>query len=216
MTNVDLGQVIRAADEDAFWALRAKAIQSYANLEQSLFRLFTTLTEMDEELSSIVFVRLTSAHARNSVIEKLFQKKHGTDFNLFRNSLIDQLQPINVERNEIVHWNTVTRASGRGFEALVLMPPGKWATDSVMRDSDALAAFLLKCKFYGRLINMFTMVVMHPEFSIPDADRMTWLSIFSQPIRYPPPMDHPLFPKPEEQQMSSQAIVLEEAKLPRL
>jgi hypothetical protein len=35
---IDLGEALRKSAEDDFWAIRGKAIQAYANLEQSSYR----------------------------------------------------------------------------------------------------------------------------------------------------------------------------------
>ena len=62
---------------------------------------------MKLDVAQIIFVKITSADSRNKILAKLFKKKFGIDFNLFRNSLFDQLRSMDIERNEIVHWNVI-------------------------------------------------------------------------------------------------------------
>jgi hypothetical protein len=100
--------------QDAFWATRGHAIQAYAQLEQSLFRLFAHLTGLDHQPAGTIFFKITSSAARNAIIEKLFKQKLRDEFNLFRNSLITQIRPIDIQRNEIVHWNATN----------IIFPPG--------------------------------------------------------------------------------------------
>ena len=87
---IDLGEVVHRAAYDEMWPLRGQAIQAYASLEQSLFGLFALLTGMDRPIAGIVFFKITNAQARNSIIEKLFQKWYGNEFSLFRNSLMNR------------------------------------------------------------------------------------------------------------------------------
>ena len=88
MATIQLEDAIKLAATDEFWALRGKAIQGYANLEQALAMLFAILAGTDSDTANIIFFKITNADARNKIIEKLFQKKLGDQHNLFRNSLI--------------------------------------------------------------------------------------------------------------------------------
>jgi hypothetical protein len=202
---IDLGEASRKSAEDDFWAIRGLAIQAYANLEQSLAQLFTGLAEMKMDIAQIVFFKITSADSRNKIIAKLFKRKFKSDFNLFRNSLLDQLRPIDIERNAIVHWNVVNEvgldAEGKTTSVPKLMPPTFWIRDSntpEMRKNDLLA-FITKCDFYSRLLNMFCMTtgLIALSVPIPEADKKPWLDIFAQPIVYPPRATHPLSPTPQ-------------------
>jgi hypothetical protein len=104
-------------DYDKLWAARAKAIQEYASLEQSLCSLFAYLGGIQQDIAGIIFFKITSAQARNSILERLFKKKFGDQFNLFRSSLIRRLTSIDNERNAIVHWNTAKEVrSAADFE----------------------------------------------------------------------------------------------------
>ena len=110
--NIALEEVSRVLDQDPFWAVRAKAIQCYASLEQSLCRLLASLGNMEPEVAGIIFFKISSADSRNKIIEKLFKRRHNGQYNLFINSLITQLRPVDIKRNEIVHWNTAQNISG--------------------------------------------------------------------------------------------------------
>lgn len=197
---IALEDVSTVLGQDPFWAVRAKAIQSYASLEQSLCGLLAALAEIEPEVAGIIFFKISSADSRNKIIEKLFHRKYQGQYNLFINSLISQLRPIDRKRNEIVHWNTSQTISGptQSDWSLSLIPPNFWAhnvdTPSIsIRD---LITFANKCSFYGRLINMFWLVMdpRHQEFVALTRD--TWIEIFSQSIVYPPQADHPLYTTP--------------------
>jgi hypothetical protein len=130
---ISLEVAMRKAAEDEFWEIRGKAVQAYANLEQSLCSLFGALAGVTTwEIGAIIFFRIANSHARNRIIEQLFKKKFGDRFNLFRNSLLADLTPIDQERNEIVHWNVVnivgTDEAGETTARVVLKPPAQaWA-----------------------------------------------------------------------------------------
>lgn len=212
---IDLGEVERKSAEDTFWAIRAKAIQSYANLEQALSRLFAGLSETKMDIAGIIFFRI-GARARNTILEKLFKKKFMTEFNLFRNSLFDQLGPIDAERNEIVHWNVVNQVGrdehGVPAANVTLMPPTFWSGDgnTPIKDKNALLEFTAKCNFYARLLNMFcvTTGLIAAATPISEADKGPWLDIFAQRITYPPPSTHPLFPTSPEPDNPAQSFRL--------
>jgi hypothetical protein len=74
---IDLHEAMRKGSEDEFWAIRGKAVQAYASLEQSLCRIFGQLAGSTFSVAGVIFFKITSAQARNSIIEKLFQKKFG-------------------------------------------------------------------------------------------------------------------------------------------
>jgi hypothetical protein len=107
MAIIKLEDAMKLASADEFWAIRGKAIQSYASLEQSMALLFSVVAGTDRETANIIFFKITSADSRNKIIEKLFRKKCKDDYNLFRNSLLKHLRPIDIERNEVVHCNVV-------------------------------------------------------------------------------------------------------------
>jgi hypothetical protein len=198
MANINLEDAITLASADEFWAIRGKAIQAYASLEQSLSSLFATLAETDAQTANIIFFRIHSSDARNKIIEKLFQKKFKSQYNLFRNSLIKQLGPIDRERNEVVHWNVLNRVGsdkdGKATSQLELIPPANWIFDSNMprKTSADLVAFLHKCDFYTRIINCLQAFVGRdtkaPDAAIDDMARM-----FEEAIVYPPPSGHLLY-----------------------
>lgn len=197
--NIALEEVSRVLDQDPFWAVRAKAIQSYASLEQSLCGLLASLGNIDPEVAGIIFFKISSADSRNKIIEKLFKRSHKGQYNLFINSLITQLRPIDLKRNEIVHWNTAQNVSGPSQSdwSLSLIPPNFWVRDenSPSITIQDLVAFANKCSFYSRLINMLSLVLDPRHQESAASIRETWLEVFAQPITYPPPPTHPLSQK---------------------
>jgi hypothetical protein len=106
-------------------------------------------------IAGIIFFRITS-HQRNSILDRLFKKKFGDQYSLFRNSLTEQLKPIGIARNEIVHWNTeVQIRSATDFE-VVLRSPNFWDMneDTPQKTKSDLIEFIEKCSFYSRLCNI--------------------------------------------------------------
>ena len=101
---IDQSVVSRLLEQDQIWAERGKAIQSYALLEQSLNMLFSQLSDTTESVAGTIFYKISNASARNSIIEKLLKTKYNAKFNLFWNSYLKLLRPIDLRRNEIVHW----------------------------------------------------------------------------------------------------------------
>lgn len=201
MVNIDMSKVIELAERDEFWALRGKAIQTYANLEQSFASLFSLLSGANSQASLTILFKITSSDARNKILTKLFRQKFGAQYRSFANSLFDQLRPIDIERNEIVHWNAVCQmglgTDGKEAAILYLMPPALRTADEIAaaprKDTAAILTFSAKCSFYSRLINMFYMVESTMVSTIPDDVKTPWRDIFAQPVVYPPPSGHPLF-----------------------
>ena len=147
---------------------------------------------IERDIVGIVFFEITS-HQRNFILGRLFKKKFGDQYSLFRNSLTAQLKPIDIVRNEIVHWNTeVQIGSATNFE-VVLRPPNFWDMNenTPQKTKSDLIDFIEKCSFYSRLCNMFYMT-MDTSLPMPEADKKRWLEIFAQRITYPPPPTHPL------------------------
>jgi hypothetical protein len=216
MPNIDMTKVIALAEQDEFWATRGKAIQAYANLEQSLSSLFSCLSGTSARAASTILFRISSSDSRNKILEQLFRQKFQNGFNLFRNSLFDQLRPIDLERNEIVHWNAVCQM-GLNEQAeetaeVFLMPPASLTAlgkETPTKKNKAIQVFSIKCGFYSALINMFCVmegnVTQHP---VPDDVKLPWRDIFSQPIAYPPPLEHPLFQKNEVLENHIQAFLV--------
>jgi hypothetical protein len=167
MANIDLTKIITLAESHEFWAVRGKAIQSYANLEQTLSALLSLLAGASREAAAAILFRISSSDSRNKILEKLFRQKYSTEFNRFRNSLFEQLRPLDIERNEIVHWNAVCRTGldehQKETAEVLLMPPaanaGKFAKDTPSKDVVGIRLFSAKCDFYSALINMFTALI---------------------------------------------------------
>ena len=201
---INLAEVMRKASTDDFWSARGQAVQAYATLEQSMCSIFSELAGVTREIGGVIFFRISSADARNKIVEKLFRKQFGDQFNLFRNSLIADLRPIDQERNEIVHWNVyndVRIEKGTALFKLKLRPPATWGDEILtapIKDTDDLVNFCKKCSFYSRLCNMLKLVLLSDIDMMSVAEKQPWLDIFAQPITYPPPEAHPLFPKPQE------------------
>ena len=192
--NFPLDVATTLAEGDLFWANRGKAINSYASLEQALCTLFSQVGEMKSDVAGVIFFKITNTMARNSIIEKLIGKKHGTTYNLFWNAYLRELRTIDLKRNEIVHWVAVTNVAVDSKSVLhvgvSLAPPNFWgqtATSPRIVSSDLLA-FSKKCSDFARLASMFYLATNGSMMD--SADAAPWLDIFQQPLIYPLPADH--------------------------
>src|SRR5271169_577483 len=149
---IALKEASKVLDQDPFWAVRAKAIENYASLEQSQCRLLAALGNIEPEVAGIIFFKISSTDSRNKIIEKLFRRKYQGQYNLFINSLVSQLKPINIKRKESVHWNTIQTISGSTPSdwSLSLIPPNFWEhnVDSPSIGIQDLVTFANKCSFY--------------------------------------------------------------------
>lgn len=197
---IPMDAAIKIADEDPIWRARARSIQAYVELEQSLSILFATVGNIEIATAGIVFFKITSSDARNKIIDRLLRKKHGNQFNAFWNSFLAKLRPIDLKRNEIVHWTTVIHAaldeSGRMLVGVSLVPPNVWGqTPSTSRISARdLLPFIEQCDTFARLTNVFA-ISLGSEITDPEA-KASWRDIFLRPLVYPLPPDHPLLQMP--------------------
>ena len=179
---------------------RASAIQSYANVEQSLCGLFAGLLEIKDDLAGIVFYRVANARFRNRILEELLEKRVGNANSIFWNSLESFLRRLDQRRNEIVHWHIVQNIDLSKLHPEAanwsLRPPAGWMNGSpASLNEKEMIEFIQQCEFISRLINMFSMIMIREV--LPPAERQPWLEIFRQPILYPPPEGHPLSPNPK-------------------
>jgi hypothetical protein len=212
MAIISLEEALRLADADKFWSIRGKAIQAYANLEQALSGLFSALAGTNREIGSTIFFRIINSDARRKIIENLWRRKFDVQFNSFRNSLFSELQPIDRERNEIVHWNAACKAGHDGVNttAQVVLTPANLIGGQkppLTKTVDQIQTFMDKAIFFARLINMFTLIGCGTT-PMSDSEKKPWLDIFGRKVIYPPPSDHPLSDKPPENQIHIQAFFI--------
>ena len=190
----------------SFSLIRAHAIETYANVEQSLFMIFANWLGAPNDRAGIVFFRITSSHARNKILEGLLKKAHGSQFDVYwygaphnNNGLFTLIRQLNARRNEIVHWHVAMEiSSGEGDQATTretLTPPDFWnrSENTPSLIAEQLVEFCTKADFVYRSLNMFFAMTAIKELS--DEQRQPWLDIFPQPVVYPPPDTHPLSPK---------------------
>lgn len=201
--NVPLDDVIEWSRYDPLWKHRGQAIQAYAELESSLCFLLKMLGEMSWETAETLFYKITSTGARNAILDKLLHKKAGTKFNAFWNPYLKELRPIDLKRNEIVHWlavaNVFMNDTNQLTVGVTLVPPGsvksKNGPTGPHITSQELMAFATKCDEFARLASGLAMR-FDPETT--EAEGEPWLDIYQLPLVYPLPAGHPIIRKPPE------------------
>jgi len=186
---ISLHQQRKAGEE--LQLARAKAIQSFATLEQSLASLFTHLLSTSPEKAGVVFFKISDSRARLDIIEALLKKTHEGRYNLFWNSMRKLLKELIQERNQIVHWQTAIHI-GNEPAKVTLIPPNIWDLDanSHQKSAEDMRAFETKTNFVTRFLNMF-LVLINGSLKKVEAEA-PWDVLCRQAVTYPPPKDHPL------------------------
>lgn len=187
MAGVDFNKNPPTHVELRFCAERGYAIAQYAYYEEALACLFAYLIGLPPQLAGIPFFKINNARSRVAILERLLKKKHGATYNIFWNSLIKELQKLDNQRNNVVHWTTVITCSEP--PVVDLIPPNYWDSDAntpAMNLQD-LEEFSAKCNFFTATLSFFLYTLQGEPF-VPPA----WLGIFQLPVTYPPPTGHPL------------------------
>jgi hypothetical protein len=175
---------------------RAKAIQSYASLEQVLCELFSYASETIPPVAGTIYFKITASRTRLDILDKLMKIKHKSTYALFFNSMRKMVDMIERNRNEIVHWHMLgvgdEGSTGRAeFREMVLFPPNFWIIDqnTPRYTIDDLLNFKSQCDFLGMAVRMFVDTLNNREFlGRPPIDP----GIFQRALEYPPSADHPL------------------------
>lgn len=148
-----LQQVFEKASVDEFWAVRGKAIQAYANIEQSLCQVFASLSGTPLDVAGIIFFKIVNAGTLYGILEKLQRKKHGATYSLFWNSFLKTMRhDISEMRNQIVHWNAVNVIGDTGYTGLVLRQPNLWdlgPNSPPPITTAGMQEFIVKCDFFA-------------------------------------------------------------------
>jgi hypothetical protein len=187
------------SSQDEFWALRGKSIAAYASIENSLCTLLSLFGNMELHVASTIFYKLSDTRKIGLILTSLIKSKYGETYRVFWNSLGDTIRRLTNTRNKIVHW-AVSVGINQGYAGTFLRPPDMHDFERFMSESlgnDAMKQFIEECGFISRLCNMFFMfntLSIGSHWS--EEQQKTWRDIFSQPIQYPRPSNHPLLPMP--------------------
>lgn len=176
----------------AFLLARASAIGMYADVEQELAALFAQSLRSKPDYAGVPFFRINNARARNAILERLLKKRYGDKYNLFWNCLIKELNILDGERNQVVHWAilTVYNHDRSQILRLKLTPPNYWDRNpnTPKMSMEDIRRFGETCMFVGRALHMLRLVSARRK--TPQA----WRGICRQPLSYPLPKGHPLNP----------------------
>ena len=177
-----------------FAIARSIAISSYGSYENSLANLFTYFMGTAPDIAGISFFKINNARSRLAILGRLLKKRHGSEYNLFWNSIEKLLKPFDSKRNEIVHWAVVTWINsdiqpGGAVTDVKLTPPNFWDQDENSPEItiNDLYDFIVKANFFSRVLNVFHRTISG-EYPVSPA----WREISLQPVIYPPPSNHPL------------------------
>jgi hypothetical protein len=211
MITIDLANLQAKPSSLELAAMRGMAIQSYANLEQSLCAIFATTLGTKIERAAIVFFKINNARSRNDMLEKLLKRHAGDAYSCFWNSVTSHLRCLDQKRNEIVHWHEAmdfTSEDGKTARiAMTLIPPNYWAASDAKIQINDLGDFLNKCDFFSRLLNMFSARALDATGNPALHNDATWQKIFHEPVIYPPPASHPLLQMPKAPEPPPQSSV---------
>lgn len=180
---------------DQIATLRGRAINTYAGLEQFLCNAFIRFGEMEPEVASIIFFKITNARSRNEILDKLKKRAWKDQYNIFWNSLVKEINQIDGKRNEIVHWHTRTNLSGDKDKLVSSfgLQPGSLYSESPPKTAEDLEEFIVRCGRCADALNMFTMAL----YDLPQIlAQPPWPEIFQLPLTYPIQSGHPLSPRP--------------------
>src|SRR5690349_10761218 len=193
----DPASIMRVDSNRPIWPIRGRAIQEYATLEQTLFSLFIHITGIDAAMAGAIFFKQTSSRGRNDTMDKLIIMKYGSKYGKFWNSYFQHLGRIDIEKNNVAHWNMMVKVSfgrdGNQINEPMLVPASIWGRHegSPSMKEDDIKEFMLKCNIYSSLCLKFELM---SAGAMSDIDKNSWLNIFQQAIVYPLPSGHPLCP----------------------
>jgi len=175
------------------WLSRARAIQSYANVEHGLCALLAAFAQTDIHSATVIMFKI-GAHPRNAILDDLMDYRYRDEYGTFWRSLMKRVRRLDGVRNNIVHWHeyiglTATTAT------VGLSRPATWYSSSGISTMSvsAIDEFSAECGFVGRLLNVFHSHLLG-KLKVDDPDDKPWHGVFKEPIAYPPPEAHPLYP----------------------
>lgn len=200
MSHIGLSLIPDHEGARAFLVARGKAIQKYAEYEQSLGCLYAILMGVSDDIAGVTFFKISNARTRIAILERLLRKKCGATYNKFWNSLVKCVGTLDAKRNELVHWATIVEIhleNGRQIDELVLKPPNIWDhnSDTPKIVLDDILDFIVKTDFFGRLLNVFGLVIAGHPLS---GELVALQEKFLEEVTYPPPHNHPLVLKRQE------------------
>ena len=208
--HTDTKDVHAMAAGDQFWAVRGKAIESYAHVEHGLLLLFSSFVGVKPDVASVIFFRITNPRVLSEILDILLEKKHPKQYSNFWSSLDKMIRELSEMRNRVVHWVVSLYADKHGYKGIGLVPPDFFNKKPGAKASvrtEELMDFIAKCEFVWSLCNMFAMFLdpdVTPHWT--PEELQTWRDIFQQPVAYPPPNTHPLFLTPKESESPLQPL----------
>jgi hypothetical protein len=191
-----IAKIAEQSAQDPFWALRGRAIQSYADIEQSLCVLFASLIGVDINTASAIFFRIQSTRTLGEIFQQLMTHRYQDRYYAFWTSLAKSIQQATETRNKIVHWNVANMIGGNGFAVVALIPPDLYNVDTEEMktiDSAAIVVFMRRCNFISRLCRVFNLYITRETALDGNLElKKLWVDTFQQAVVYPPPDAHPL------------------------
>ena len=182
---VDLGEVWRHTSHGDMLVARGVAINQYAQLEQSLASLFSTLLQSDYAASSLIFYRIVNTRSRLEIMKGLQKLRYGEEYGIFLSSIWKHVVGLDNERNQIIHWHNVTAISSQDNVPVELRPPAFFSTKSDARMTVLeLQQFASRCDYVSRGINCFILARQYP-YVADDVKGMVEVA-----LTWPPPDGH--------------------------
>lgn len=203
--------------EIALKLARSEAMECYSSLEQSLCETFTRLTGMERDIAGLVFFKIGSARARDSIILKLIKRQFDGQYNAGWNSIMKLTSLFSERRNELAHWASVSVVGGNGNTHVLgvdpvddckLVPPNHWwrYEEPVERTINEIFSWAADFSYLSRVINIFNFQAFEaPNHKGLEEKAQASLEKYRAAIPYPPHEDDPRYRKPSEWQSPRQA-----------
>jgi hypothetical protein len=155
-------EITLAADEQelVFHALRGRAIQEFAALEQSMLRVLAALTGQQVREAAVVFFNIRNSNTLLNTFDGLMERRFGDRYLEIWKPLVKLIRHLTNERNCIVHYNVFLNISPE--KEWTLRPADFYHVGKepprILRKSD-IVSFVGKCNFANSICGFFSMAI---------------------------------------------------------
>lgn len=185
----------------AMLAARGYALDCYSSLEIEMTEALTTLTEMDDYISNIIFWRIVNSKSRLTILDECLNYRTTQTPALsvlcpFWNSVLSRIRALDQSRNNIIHWTHAAKHLGPDIvpQPVIIKPGYRKQTSQEYSVNDVLA-FSDNCYSARRGLGYFLHAYQHIRQGL-QIEPQSSLGICLSPIPDQPQSNHPLFRTP--------------------